>query len=94
MSAMVAFWRAEVQQSGKINQAALEYGTYAALCFVVVFLELALLIIVAIARRDYEGVLAAVFEVAAAVGLSLSVLRIRTMKRRIRAWTPSSHKIL
>jgi hypothetical protein len=55
------FWRTNVDASSRIGTAAVQYGYYAVICLVVVMLELALILVVALEHNAFvAGVSAAV----------------------------------
>jgi hypothetical protein len=75
-----AFWRANVDSTPRISEAALQYGHYAVICMAVIILEVALVIAVSIAHRSAFAVVAAALEVFVLLSTRWAVLRYRTLK--------------
>jgi len=75
-----AFWRAKTHPSNRINDAALEYGPYAALLIALIVLELVPIIIFTIARANAWGWVAGVVEAGVVASLGRAVVRIRKLK--------------
>ena len=75
-----AFWRPARHPSTRINEAALQYGPYAAACLFVIVLEVVPLLAVSI-RRGYAWSWCAVaLEAATVLSLWWSVVRLRALK--------------
>jgi hypothetical protein len=56
------FWRSDVEASSRLVQAAVQYGFYCIVCFVVVILELALILVVGLRHNAFVAGLAAASE--------------------------------
>ncbi len=75
-----SFWRTKTHPSNRINEAALEYGPYAAVFIALIVLELVPIIIFTIARANAWGWVAGVVEVGVVASFWWAVVRIRTLK--------------
>jgi len=78
-----AFWRANGHSSGRIHEAAFQYGPFAVISLVAVALELALVIVVAIHRAATVGWLAIVFEAVTLPSLWWSLVRWRALRGHV-----------
>ena len=75
-----AFWRSSSHPSSRINQAALQYGPFAAWCLFVVVLEVVPLLAVSINRGYVWSWLFGAFEAVALLSLWWSVVRLRALQ--------------
>ena len=75
-----AFWRSSSHASTRINDAARQYGPYAAACLVVIVVELVPLLAVSIQRAYAWSWLVAAFEALSVLSLWWSVVRLRALR--------------
>ena len=74
------FWRSSSHESSRINEAALQYGPYAAACLFVIILEVVPLLAVSIRRGYAWSWLAVALEAVTVLSLWWSVVRLRALK--------------
>jgi hypothetical protein len=77
------FWRADVDTTTRLREAAVEYGYYATICLVVVMLELALILVVAIDHNTYVAGLAVAAELFMIWSTWWSIKRYRALKSQL-----------
>ena len=73
-------WRSNVQSSARIQQAAFQYGPYAAICLAAVALELGFVIVVSFHRAFVVGVIAALLEALTLWSLWWAIVRWRAIR--------------
>ena len=75
-----AFWRSSGHPSSRINEAALQYGPFAALCLFIVVLEVVPLLAVSIDRGYAWSWLFGAFEAGILLSLWWCVVRLRALQ--------------
>lgn len=76
-----AFWRTRTRPSGRIREAAYQYGPYAVVCLVAVALELLFVILVSVTREAAIGGIASALELFVLWSIWWAVVRYRAIKR-------------
>jgi len=56
------FWRTNVEATSRIVEAALQYGYYAVICLIIVMVEIALILVVALSHSAFVAALSAFTE--------------------------------
>jgi len=79
------FWSTNVEASSRIVEASVQYGYYAIISLVVVMLELALILAVALDRNAFIAALTVLAEVFMAWSTWWAIKRYRSMKHRFAA---------
>jgi hypothetical protein len=77
------FWRAGVETTPRMNEAAVQYGYYTLICLGVIVVELALILIVAISHRSFVEWLSAAGELFVLWSTWWAVKRYRTLKANV-----------
>lgn len=78
-----AFWRTKSRPSGRIHEAAYQYGPYAVICLVAVALELLFVILISVSRDAVVGGFASVLELFVLWSIGWAALRYRAIKREL-----------
>lgn len=76
------FWRSNVHTTSRIVEAAVQYGYYAVICLVVVMLELALILAVALSHGSFVAWIAALAELFMFWSTWWALRRYRLLKSR------------
>jgi hypothetical protein len=74
------FWRRNVEASSRIGAAAVQYGYYAVICLVVVILELALILVVAVNHNSFVAGFTAAAEIFMIWSTWWAITRYRVLK--------------
>jgi hypothetical protein len=74
------FWRTNVEATSRIVEAAVQYGYYAVICLIVVMLELALILVVALSQNSLVAGLSAFAELFMIWSTWRAIKRYRVLK--------------
>ena len=76
------FWRTNVETTAQIGEAAVQYGFYAIICMIVVILEVALILVVALNHNAFFAGITAAGELFMFWSTWWAIKRYRTLKQQ------------
>ncbi|HTT58681.1 MAG TPA: hypothetical protein VMF33_01420 [Acidimicrobiales bacterium] len=78
-----AFWSSRVESTGRIHEAAVQYGPYAVACLAIVAVELVVVFVAALSRGVLVGWVALAVEVIVVPSLWWAIMRSRALKQPV-----------